>query len=82
MSQVAAERLVAGVLAEDLSVLSNQQAAMVRFAMKLTNTPSAMHCSDVDALRAAGLSDRAVLDLYARRLWLTIPDTNSLPPVS
>ena len=36
---------------------------MVKFARKLTNTPSDMHRSDADALRRAGLSDRAILDL-------------------
>lgn len=46
-------------------MLSSQQAAIVRFTTKLTDTPWNMHRSDADDLRQAGLSDRAILDLYA-----------------
>lgn len=37
-------------------------AALLRYAEKLTRTPSAMGADDVEELRAAGWSDRAVLD--------------------
>jgi uncharacterized peroxidase-related enzyme len=37
--------------------------ALVAFALKLTKAPSAMAETDVAALREAGLTDRAVLDL-------------------
>lgn len=36
---------------------------MLRFAVKLTNTPGDMTGGDADALRAAGLSDRDILDV-------------------
>ena len=37
--------------------------AMLDYADKLTRTPGAMECSDVEALRSAGLSDEAILDI-------------------
>ena len=37
--------------------------AMLDYASKLTRTPGAMECSDIEALRAAGLSDEAILDI-------------------
>ncbi len=37
--------------------------AMLDYAAKLTLTPAAMQPADVDALRAAGFSDRAILDI-------------------
>lgn len=43
--------------------LSPKRAAMLSFAVKLTNTPSAMHDADVEALRSAGFSDRDILDI-------------------
>ncbi len=36
---------------------------MVAFAVKLTRTPSDMCDSDVEELRAAGFSDRDILDI-------------------
>ena len=36
---------------------------MLTFAIKLTTAPGAMHDADVDALRAAGFSDRDILDI-------------------
>ena len=38
-------------------------AAMVRWALKLTRTPAEMTAADLEPLRAAGLDDRAILDL-------------------
>jgi uncharacterized peroxidase-related enzyme len=37
--------------------------AMLDYAAKLTLTPAAMQPADVDGLRAAGFSDRAILDI-------------------
>lgn len=37
--------------------------AMLTYAEKLTLTPGAMHKTDVTALRAAGFSDTAILDI-------------------
>jgi uncharacterized peroxidase-related enzyme len=37
--------------------------AMLDYAAKLTRTPAAMQPADVDALRAVGFSDRAILDI-------------------
>ncbi len=36
---------------------------MLEFAVKLTTTPGAMNDADVDTLRAAGFSDRDILDV-------------------
>ena len=36
---------------------------MLAYAVKLTQTPGEMTAADVAALRAAGFSDRAVLDI-------------------
>lgn len=38
-------------------------AALCRYALKLTLEPSRMTESDVDALRAAGFDDRAIIDV-------------------
>ena len=43
--------------------LSPKRAAMLTFAVKLTETPGAMEDADVDALRSAGFSDRDILDI-------------------
>ena len=37
--------------------------AMLDYAAKLTRTPGAMERSDVEALRTAGFSDEAILDI-------------------
>lgn len=62
----------------DEAVLSERERAMVRFASTLTRTPAAVGETDIDALRAAGLTDREVLDIaqaaayfaYANRIVL------------
>ena len=36
---------------------------MLAYAVKLTQAPGEMAAADVEALRAAGFSDRAVLDI-------------------
>ena len=43
--------------------LAPSRRAMLDYAVKLTRTPGDMERTDVDALRAAGFSDRDVLDL-------------------
>ena len=43
--------------------LSPKLTAMLRFAVKLPATPAAISDADVDALRAAGFSDRDILDI-------------------
>ena len=43
--------------------LSDKRSAMLSFAVKLTATPGEMNDSDTDALRAAGFSDRDILDI-------------------
>ena len=43
--------------------LSPKRTAMLRFAVKLTETPAATSDADVDALRAAGFSDRDIGDI-------------------
>lgn len=43
--------------------LSAADRLILDFAVKLTRTPRAMRRDDVDALRAAGLSDEAVHDV-------------------
>ncbi len=52
-------QLVAG----DHSQLSGRIAAMVAFAVKLTEHPSQMRRADVESLSAAGLSDDEISDL-------------------
>ena len=43
--------------------LSPKRAAMLAFAVKLTKKPATMEDADVEALRAAGFSDRDILDI-------------------
>ncbi len=43
--------------------LTEREAAMIAYAVKLTATPAAMEPTDVKPLRDAGLDDRAILDL-------------------
>ena len=43
--------------------ISEADKAMLRYADKLTNAPAKMTQVDVDALRAAGFTDGAVLDI-------------------
>lgn len=52
-------------LAEDWrgADLPDQDRAILAYAEKLTRRPEAMEESDVEALREAGLSDRAILDV-------------------
>jgi len=43
--------------------LSDQRRAMLDYAVKLTLAPATVTADDVDGLRAAGFSDRDVLDI-------------------
>ena len=43
--------------------LSSKRMAMLRFAVKLTETPTATSDADVEALRETGFSDRDILDI-------------------
>ncbi|MXW68868.1 MAG: peroxidase-related enzyme [Acidimicrobiia bacterium] len=45
------------------AALSPKRIAMLRFAVKLTAKPSSVDDADVEALRAAGFSDRDILDI-------------------
>lgn len=54
--------LAEAVVSGDLDALPARLAALVAYALKLTLRPWAMERADVDALRAAGLSDRDVVD--------------------
>ena len=56
-------RAVGDEEAGDGSPLSDADRAMLRFAVKLTRTPSAMTREDVEGLRAAGLDDAAIHDV-------------------
>lgn len=42
--------------------VSNAERALLEFAVKLTREPAASMEADIDALRKAGWSDRAILD--------------------
>jgi uncharacterized peroxidase-related enzyme len=56
--------LRAGAGASDAPA-SERERALLRFAEQLTREPSTVTASDIDALRHAGLDDRAILDLCA-----------------
>jgi uncharacterized peroxidase-related enzyme len=43
--------------------LDDRRVAMLRFAESLTRTPGSTNAEDVEALRAAGFTDRDVLDI-------------------
>ena len=45
------------------AALSPKRVAMLRFSVKLTLTPAEMNKADTEALRAAGFSDRDILDI-------------------
>ncbi len=70
--------LVEALSAGDESGLSDRERAMCAYATKLTNDPSSISESDIEALRRAGLDDRSVVDLacvtayfaYANRVVL------------
>jgi len=70
--------LVAQLRAGDHSGLTPREAAMAEYARKLAQTPVEIDRDDTEALRAAGLDDRAILDLaqviayfaYANRIVL------------
>jgi uncharacterized peroxidase-related enzyme len=42
--------------------LDGAERALVAYALKLTRTPREMHAADVEALRAAGLSEEEIFE--------------------
>ena len=61
---IADDELVAAVERDwTTAALSPKRTAMLGFAVKLTEIPAATDDADVDALRAAGFSDRDILDI-------------------
>ena len=69
--------------------IGDKRRAMLSFAVKLTLTPGDMQSTDADTLRAAGFSDRDILDItevvayyaYANRIadGLGIQPENWIP---
>ena len=57
------EALTEAVVSADLDVLPDRSRALCAYALKLTVRPWDMEAADVAALRAAGLSDRDVVDV-------------------
>ncbi len=58
------QNLVAALLEDYRAApLSDADRQMLAYADKLTRAPGEMRAGDVDALRAAGFSDSAILDL-------------------
>lgn len=59
------DEALADQLASDYETapITDADKAMLRYADKLTRTPAQMTWADVEALRAAGFSDGAVLDI-------------------
>lgn len=47
---------------KDIAPTNELESLLVDFAAKLTRSPWAMSAADIDSLRAAGLSDHAILD--------------------
>ncbi len=55
---------IADALRDDIDVeLPDREEAMLEYAIKLTTTPQTMNAHDIEALKEAGLDDRAILDL-------------------
>ena len=54
--------LTEAVASADFDSLPSRMAALCRYALALTIRPSTVRRSDVDALRAVGLSDRDIVD--------------------
>ncbi len=53
----------ASQLRRDVSVLTQRETELCRYALKLSNAPAQMNESDLSPLRAAGLDDAGILDL-------------------
>lgn len=45
-----------------IAILNPRQQALCEYAEKLTRTPAAMQASDLEPLRAVGLTDRDIVD--------------------
>jgi uncharacterized peroxidase-related enzyme len=58
------EKLVAALIADyQQAEISEADRAMLDYAVKLTREPAAIAQADVEALRRAGFSDAAILDI-------------------
>jgi uncharacterized peroxidase-related enzyme len=58
------EKLVAALIADyQQAEISEADRAMLDYAVKLTREPAAIARADVEALRRAGFSDAAILDI-------------------
>jgi uncharacterized peroxidase-related enzyme len=62
------ERVVSALAADpgaalEAGAVTGSDAAILRYALKLTRTPRAMSAGDVDSLRAAGLSEAEVFEV-------------------
>jgi uncharacterized peroxidase-related enzyme len=56
------EEQIRAVESEHFDDLAPEEAAVARYALKLTRQPGSITEADIDALRAAGLSDHEILD--------------------
>ncbi len=58
------DKLIAALAADYTTApIADADRTMLRYVAKLTRAPSAIVKSDVEALRAAGFSDTAILDI-------------------
>ena len=63
-SQALAEELAQAAVGErESEAITEREIAMCSYAKKLTLSPAAMEETDLDAMRAAGLEDDAILDV-------------------
>ncbi|HVB38007.1 MAG TPA: hypothetical protein VND92_05685 [Vicinamibacterales bacterium] len=67
MPQETQERLVTALLEAPVGWIdvTPREQALLRYADKLTRTPAAVNAADIEALREAGLDDRAIHDAAA-----------------
>jgi uncharacterized peroxidase-related enzyme len=66
MSVEQRDALVEGLKTDPLSApVDGTDRAILEYSLKLTRTPDRMQRADVDALRQAGLDDRAIHDVCA-----------------
>jgi uncharacterized peroxidase-related enzyme len=65
-TEAAQDRLLTALSSDYTTAdLSPPDRAMVNYAVKLTQTPSAITAADIAALRAASFDDRAIHDICA-----------------
>lgn len=62
----AVDRLITALATDPLGAeVSDRERAMLRYTVKLTETPGAIEAGDVEALRPHGFDDRAIHDICA-----------------